>query len=300
MGGRHRGGRRLRDRRRRALGVCVGAAALNSDSAALFAHIIDSRYSSPAPSTTDGRSLISPVSSAVTHSSSRPRLPLRDDERFAHLRGERERGDHVDHRRVHHRVEHREQAEREQLRGAGDPERLAGELAEAGADQRGDGQLRRLVVDAREHAERRPALDVLEAEQRERLADRPDVAAQAEERRVDVAKQPEAERDVVGDQLLDLLELDVGVVERRGHLQQREPVGGDAAGARDRRPAEEVALEQVAAGIDAELVIGLGGELLGDELALVRLQPLDEIGELLAPELVDVELDDVEQLEQRL
>ncbi len=56
----------------------VGAAALNSDSAAAFAHIIDSRYSSPAPSTTDGRSLISPVSSAETHWSSSPRLPLRE------------------------------------------------------------------------------------------------------------------------------------------------------------------------------------------------------------------------------
>ena len=104
----------------------------------------------------------------------------------------------------------------------------------------------------------------------------------------------------MSDQLLYLVELDRRVVERRGNLEECEAVGGDAAGARDRRPAEEVALEQIAAGLHAELVIGLGRELLGDELALVRLQPLDEIAEPVVPELVDVELDHVEQIEQRL
>ena len=104
----------------------------------------------------------------------------------------------------------------------------------------------------------------------------------------------------MNDQLLDLVELDRGIVEGRGHLEEREAIGGDAASARDRRPAEEVTLEQVAAGVDTELVIGLGRELLGDQLALVRLQPLHELAQPVAPELVDVELHDVEQLEQRL
>ena len=251
--------------------MALGAAALNSDSAAAVRphHRLEVQL---AGAVDDLRQIVDLAGLEPGDAlEQQPALALAGDERLAHLDGERKRGDHIDHRGVHHRVEHREQAEREQLGAAGDPERLAGELAEAGADERGDGELRRLVVDAREHAERRPALDVLEAEQRERLTDRPDVTAQAEERRVDVAKQPEAERDVVDDQLLDLLELNVGIVEHRGHLEQREPVGGDAAGARDRRPAEEVALEQIASGVDAELVIGLGREFLGDELSLVRL-----------------------------
>ncbi len=89
--------------------------------------------------------------------------------------------------------------------GRGPAQLLAGALAEAGAHQRGHGQLGRLAVDARQHGQRRPAPQVLHAEERERLADRADLEAQPEEGRVDVAQQAEAQPDVATDQALELM-----------------------------------------------------------------------------------------------
>ena len=224
--------------------------------------------------TIDAGSLSSPVSSAVTQFEQLAHLPVRRDERLAHVVGERERRDHVVHRRVHHRVDHREQPEREQLGGAGDPARRRRPARRSG---RGSARsavssvgLLSMLASTRQ---RRPAPDVLERRAarapgrssgrrraaRRRPSSRSAAAGSSARRRVrSAARSPSSSI--------------VGVVERRDHLQEREPVGGDPARADHRRPAEEVALEQVAAGGDADLVLGARAELVGQHQARVRAQ----------------------------
>ena len=221
-------------------------------------------------------------------------------ERLADVLGQRERRDDIVHRRVHHGVDHRKESKGEQLGGAADPGLAAGQLAEPGADQRREGQFRGLIVNAGQRAQRGPAPHVLQPEQGERLPDRPNIAAQAEVGRVDVAQEAEAERHVARHQLLDLGELHRRVVERGDDLEQCQPVGRDPARADHRRAAEEVALEQVAAGSDAHLVIGSRSQLVGQDQAWIGAQAGGELAHLLAAEVGHAELDHVEQLEDRV
>ena len=184
--------------------------------------------------------------------------------------------------------------------GRRDDELLARQLAEARADEGGDGQLGRLVVDAGQRGQCGPATEVLDPEQGERLTDGADLAAQAEEGGVDVAQQTQAERDIAGDQRLDVGELDCGIVERGDDLQHGQAVGRDPARDHDGWTAEEVALEEVGAGADAELVVGVGAHLLGQHRAGKGAQAAGQLVELLAAELEHAELDHVEELERQL
>jgi dUTPase len=62
---------------------------------------------------------------------------------------------------------------------------------------------------------------------------------------------------------------------------------------------EEVALEQVAAQLGAELVVGVRGHAVGQHLAGVALQLRHRVAQPVVAEVEHVELDDVEELEQR-
>src|SRR4051794_12239195 len=173
------------------------------------------------------------------------------DQRGAHFLRERHRREHVLHRCVEECVDHREQPEREQLIAVA----LARELTETSAHERRLDQLARLLVDSGEDAEGRPALDVVDTEQHEGAADRVDLAAQAEERRVDVAQQAVAQGDVPRDERLELGDLDPWILQSGHELEDRQPVGGHRLGLHPLGLAEEVALKQLEAERDAVLVI---------------------------------------------
>ena len=141
---------------------------------------------------------------------------------------------------------------------------LGDQLAEARARERRDRQLGRLVVDTREQRQRRPRPQALEPEQCERVRDRAHRLAQPEEGGVDVAQQPHAEPDVERDPRLQILELDARVLEDREQVEHRQPAGVDPLGLHDLRPAEEVALEQIAPRLLADGVVALVLDPLGE------------------------------------
>ena len=156
-------------------------------------------------------------------------------QRGADLVRERQRLEHLLHRRAHEAVGDGEEPDREQ-RLALLGQRAAGEhLAHAGAVQGDRDELVRRVRDRRHRHHRRPAAHGAGAEQRQRLAHRADVARQREERRVDVAQQLQRQADVGGDDPLEVLEGGVRGAQLAERAQRGDAAGADAAVAR--RPA---------------------------------------------------------------
>ena len=96
------------------------------------------------------------------------------------------------HAGAQQRVDDREQADGERALGLGARRAGGDQLAQAGAQQAELQQVARAVVDAGEHEQRRPAADGDRAERHQRLADRADAVAAAEERRVGELHQLEA------------------------------------------------------------------------------------------------------------
>jgi hypothetical protein len=71
----------------------------------------------------------------------------------------------------------------------------------------------RLVVGLGQRHQRGPALDVLDAEQHERVADRLDPARHREERRVDEPQQVVGQADVARDDLAERVHADLGILQ---------------------------------------------------------------------------------------
>ena len=157
-----------------------------------------------------------------------------------------------------------------------------------------------LAVDARQHRERGPAAEVVDAEQRQGLADRADLEPEPEERRVDVAQQAEAERHVAADLALELTELHARILERGDDLEQRRAVGDDSAVVDQLGLAEEEALEQLAAELDAPGVVLVRLDLLGEQGHAVGPQASGLAGHALAAHREHVELDHVDEPEHPL
>jgi hypothetical protein len=213
-------------------------------------------------------------------------------ERGADLVGERERVEHVLHRRVEQRVRDREEADGEVGVGGVQLAVSPEHLAHAGAQERELDELVRRVGRLGERHHRRPPSHRGSAEQRERLADRLDGAREREERRVDVAQELEGEPEVGADRLLELLERGIRPDDLGEHHQRRE-ARPDAALAREVRLGEESALEVCEAEPPA------AGEVLGrldvgcGELQAARLRRLDLGGELLVAAALDRDADDM-------
>jgi hypothetical protein len=176
---------------------------------------------------------------------------------------------------------------------------LTGQLAEARTHERRLDQLARLLLDAREDAERGPPLHVVEPEQHQRSPDRVDLTAHPEEGGVDVAQQAVAESDVARHERLELAQVDARVLKRRDELEDREPVRRHAARFHALGLAEEVPLEEVEAECLAALVVLLGLDLLGEQRAVVTRQARDVVGHGLGIAAEQLDLHDVDVLEQR-
>ena len=124
------------------------------------------------------------------------------------------------------------------------------------------------------------------------------LARQREVRGVDPPQEAVGDAEIAADHRVQLLEIDIGVLERRDELHLREPVGGDPLAGHRLRLAEEVALEEAEPGRLAAVELLVALDPLADELHLVGGDRLDLLAQLHVGERLRIQLHHVGQLEQ--
>ena len=169
-------------------------------------------------------------------------------------------------RRLEEDVEKGEHAEEVELGGIlGDGG--GNELAEAGAgEDHGDERGGTLAGDGAGHGDGDHAAKGVFADHEEGFADGGDDAGMMLEGGVGEAQHAIAEGGIGGDDFFELAEIGGGVVELREEVEVDEVVLGDGVGCDEDGLGKEVSLEEGAAFRDGDVELGIGFDLLGDEL----------------------------------
>jgi hypothetical protein len=198
------------------------------------------------------------------------------------------------HRSVDQRGQHREQPDGEGVVGV-EPRQLGGdELHRAPAHERVGQQLIGPWAAPGQRDDERPPAGHALADERDRLADRADLAPAREEGRVGVAEQAVAELEVAGDERLEAVEVEVGGEQLAG--------GGHGAELHGRALAQlgqraERALEAGRARGDAGLEDVEAVDAHGVDLHSRREERLDSRGDRGGVETADVEADEADRCE---